>query len=141
MTYGECARSARKAAGYATQQALADACGLSWSTISALESGARLPRLSNLLKICRTLDMTPEAYLCGSPVICAPWYWSRNPNAAMRRCRQRAGLSLMALAEKSGITANTIFLQENGTSDPRMHLVMILAKALGVGLDEYLGFI
>lgn len=141
MNYGDWARSARKAAGYTTQQSLADDCGLSWSTISALESGARLPRLSNLLKICRTLNLTPAAYLCGSPVICAPWYWSMDPTTAMRRCRQRAGLSLMALSKKSGFTANTIMLQENGVSDPGMFAVIRLAEALGVGLDEYLGFI
>lgn len=59
--------------------------------------------------------------------------------AAMRRARQRAGLSLRKLSARAGVTRQAISLLERGRREGNLSAVIPLADALGLSLDEYLG--
>ena len=55
------------------------------------------------------------------------------------RLRERAGLSQEALAEKLGVTRQTVSNWENGRATPDAHKLAKLCEVLGVGADELLG--
>lgn len=52
---------------------------------------------------------------------------------------ERQGLTVMRLAEKSGIAHPNIWGYMNGRMEPRMEKLIRLAKALGVSLDWLCG--
>ena len=57
--------------------------------------------------------------------------------ALLRRLRIRAGLSQEALAQRAGLSADTVAALEAGRRrQPRAFTVGLLADALGLGLDE-----
>jgi transcriptional regulator with XRE-family HTH domain len=55
----------------------------------------------------------------------------------LRMLRARAGLSIRALAEKSGLNVNTLSLIENGKTSPSVSTLQQLAVALGVPVTEF----
>lgn len=57
----------------------------------------------------------------------------------MRACRKAAGLTLRELAEKSGVWFGTINRLEMGHNDGSIVTIELLADALGVSIDEYIG--
>lgn len=58
----------------------------------------------------------------------------------MRRARQQAGLTIVQLSELSGVTKKTITDLELGhVSYGRLDNIMLLADALGLSIDEYVG--
>lgn len=56
-----------------------------------------------------------------------------------RRARVRAGITIKKLSEMTGIAPNTIIYFEKGRSDPSINNVEILADALGLSIDDYIG--
>ncbi len=58
---------------------------------------------------------------------------------AIQKIRKDQGLSLRALAEKSGVSADTIFHIEHGNRKPKADTLEKLARALGVGIETLLG--
>ncbi|MDD3437047.1 MAG: helix-turn-helix transcriptional regulator [Candidatus Gastranaerophilales bacterium] len=52
--------------------------------------------------------------------------------------RVRKGLSQEQLAELVGTSSRTVGLIENGVQQPKILLVVNLAKALGVDINEFL---
>ena len=58
---------------------------------------------------------------------------------AMREARLRAGLTLMQLEEKSGISRHTIGRMERGDHDANLVSVVMCADALNISVDEYIG--
>lgn len=58
---------------------------------------------------------------------------------ATRRARERKGLTRKKLAELSGVSVNVIKDIEHGRCNPRLATVELLADALGLPLDEYVG--
>ncbi|MDH2325990.1 helix-turn-helix transcriptional regulator [Cereibacter sp. SYSU M97828] len=50
--------------------------------------------------------------------------------------RKASGLTIAALAEKTGIRAATISEIESGKIDPRLSTVKTLASAIGVDIDD-----
>jgi transcriptional regulator with XRE-family HTH domain len=54
----------------------------------------------------------------------------------IRTARRAAGLSQVRLAERVGVDHRTIHRIEYGTSDPRLGLLLQIAHAVGVPLDE-----
>lgn len=54
---------------------------------------------------------------------------------ALKRAREFAGLSMRQLAEKAGVSANTVSLIEAGQSCPRADVLAALAKALNTTMD------
>ena len=55
----------------------------------------------------------------------------------LRELRQQRGLSLRALAELSGLSANTISLIERGAASPSVSTLQRLATALGVHISHF----
>ena len=63
----------------------------------------------------------------------------RSIGQSMRICRVSKGLSVEALAERSGVSRGTIYHSERDESYPGVLVLTALADALDVGLDEYIG--
>ena len=57
--------------------------------------------------------------------------------ARLRMLRAGAGLSIRALAEKSGLNVNTLSLIENGKSSPSVSTLQQLASGLGVPVTAF----
>lgn len=57
----------------------------------------------------------------------------------MRMHRERAGLSQYELADLSGVTQKTIYALENNKNNGSVTTVELLADALGLSIDEYVG--
>ena len=56
-----------------------------------------------------------------------------------RAARMRAGLQQKELAKRSGLPPATISNFEMGKTTPRIDTVELLADALGLSIDEYIG--
>ncbi len=58
----------------------------------------------------------------------------------VKECRKQKGWSQQKLAEKTGLSFNTVTKIEQGVGDsPTLKTLLKLADALGVGLDELVG--
>ena len=55
----------------------------------------------------------------------------------LKRLRETAGLSQRELAEKAGMHLFGVAKLEQELRDPKWSTVMVLAKALGVGVEEF----
>lgn len=58
---------------------------------------------------------------------------------AAKEARLRKGFSIQELSEKSGVTLNSIYRLENDKNTPLLSTVELLADALGLSIDEYVG--
>ena len=58
---------------------------------------------------------------------------------AIRKARKKRGYTMPRLAKKLGIQVQTIYQWEAGISEPRCWLLIALADALNVSLDELVG--
>jgi transcriptional regulator with XRE-family HTH domain len=56
---------------------------------------------------------------------------------ALRRLRDASGLSIRALAERSGLAVNTLSLIENGKSSPSVSTLQMLAQGLQVPIAAF----
>ena len=59
-----------------------------------------------------------------------------NPRIKLKLARVEHGLTQAELAEKVGVTRQTIGLIENGGYNPTLHLCTAIAKALGKTLND-----
>ena len=57
-------------------------------------------------------------------------------NDAMREARQRAGLSQQALADKLGVSRQTVNAIESGDYNPTIRLCVGICRVLGVTLND-----
>ena len=60
---------------------------------------------------------------------------------AARIARERKGVTKRTLAKRSGVHINIIDRLERGKTDPRLSSVELLADALGISVDEYIGHV
>lgn len=58
---------------------------------------------------------------------------------AMRAAREKAGLTRNKFAKKSGVAVSCISVYERDEFEPKISRVEILADALGISIDEYIG--
>lgn len=58
---------------------------------------------------------------------------------AAKKTRIRKGFSIQELSDLSGVTLNSIYRLENDKNTPLLSTVELLADALGVSIDEYVG--
>jgi len=59
----------------------------------------------------------------------------------IRKCREKLGLTQQELANKVGLSQETISQYENGTRTPNVNVAKKIAKALGESLDDiFFGF-
>lgn len=59
--------------------------------------------------------------------------------AAMMRARVKAGMSRDELAEISGVSLSAISNWERDKNAPSVDVLELVADALGLGIDEYVG--
>lgn len=59
--------------------------------------------------------------------------------ARLRRLRDRRGMTLAALAERTGVSVSTLSRLEAGRRRPTLEQLLPLAKAYGVTLDDLVG--
>lgn len=64
---------------------------------------------------------------------------SNDRGLSMRRAREKAGLTCRELEDLSGISFNTIAAIERGARAGNISTIELLADALKIGLDEYIG--
>lgn len=57
----------------------------------------------------------------------------------MRKWREKRGLSQYELSELSGVTQKTIWALEHDKNNGSVTTVELLADALGLSIDEYVG--
>lgn len=57
----------------------------------------------------------------------------------MRYARKQAGLTIRQLSKISGVDSTTIGFIENGRSQGNISTIEMLADALGLSIDEYIG--
>lgn len=57
-----------------------------------------------------------------------------------RRAREKKFISIKELSFISGVPKNTISRVEHDLVDPRLSTIELLAEALGVSIDEYVGY-
>jgi len=58
---------------------------------------------------------------------------------AMRAARERAGLSVRALAKRADIAFMTVYRLEKENHNGSITTIELLADALGISIDEYTG--
>jgi transcriptional regulator with XRE-family HTH domain len=64
----------------------------------------------------------------------------RHPQKKGKMCQKQKGWTQQKLAEKTGLSFNTITKIEQGIGDsPTLKTLLKLADVLGVGLDELVG--
>ena len=73
----------------------------------------------------QALDVTKGNSCCSSEVMVG---------SRLRRLRHEQGLSIRSLAEKCGLSMNTLSLVENNRTSPSVHTLNLLANGLGVPL-------
>lgn len=57
----------------------------------------------------------------------------------MRKAREAAGLSISELAFRAGTSVSGLGLLERGTNNGNIVTIELLADALGISIDEYIG--
>lgn len=113
---------------FKTLQSFADALGVDRSQIShILRKGYcqadTMKKLADTLGIpCK--DLAPESVSHNKPLM----------------CRIERGISVEELVAKSGVSRTTIGTLESGTGNITAFNAFCLAKALGLTMDEYLGY-
>lgn len=58
---------------------------------------------------------------------------------AMKKAREEAGLTVSNLSTLSGVATTNIYQYEKDINKPRVDTAEILADALGISIDEYIG--
>ena len=142
MTMGEHARLARIAAGLTVTKLAGDA-GLRESNIYNIETDKRSPSLVQLVSITSVLRIGMDEYLGLPPR--RPFWEERNrrttsPGEWARYLRaEKHFLSLRELSDRSGVNTQTITHFEKGRTVPRLNVLLELANAMDMSLDEYIG--
>lgn len=57
----------------------------------------------------------------------------------MKMMRRRAGLTQKTLADIALVSEGTVYLLENDKVNPSIEVIVALADALGIGVNEYIG--
>lgn len=135
---GDRLKQLRKAAGL-TQAELAEKVGSHTITVSRWETDEREPTWTNIAALAKALGVDCTAFLPPADVEekegskMSAWNGAR-----LRELRVAAGLSQSALAERAGVTRDTVAQWEANNREPIWTNVVALAKALGVDCSAFL---
>ena len=122
------------------QAELAAAAGISPPTISLWERGKSDPSMFALQCACDALGATLTEYVTGN-TIDPPKAAQRGAEAAtMKRNRKNAKYSRARLARNAGISEQSLYSYETGLREPGLSAMQKLSAALGMTIDEYIGF-
>ena len=118
---------------------LADMMGTEQSTIAKLENGAGYPKLPTLYKISEALNISVSDILAESPPSKDGMLSPEEVGANIRKWRTMRGLGVKKLAEKSGVSRNSIRNLETGKCMSFLLTYQYIAEALGVTVGTLLG--
>lgn len=124
-----------------SQEELAKKSGLSHLTIWRLENWESNPSLTSLIFICDVLGISITEYTTGRKPIRAPLSREYDSAAVMRRWREKAGMDVPTLSERTGVSASMIWAYEAGQRSPTLKKLEALAAAFDISIDEYVGFL
>ncbi len=122
-----------------SQFRLADMMGTEQSTIAKIEKGAGYPKLSTLYKIGEALNIPVSDILAESPPSKDGMLSPEEVGANIRKWRIMRGLGVKKLAEKSGVSRNSIRNLETGKCMSFLLTYQYIAEALGVTVGTLLG--
>lgn len=122
-----------------SQFRLADMMGTEQSTIAKIEKGAGYPKLSTLYKIGEALNISVSDILAESPPSKNGTLSPEEVGANIRKWRTVRGLGVKKLAEKSGVSRNSIRNLETGKCMSFLLTYQYIAEALGVTVGTLLG--
>ena len=122
-----------------SQFRLADMMGTEQSTIAKIEKGAGYPKLSTLHKIGEALNIPVSDILAESPPSKNGMLSPEEVGANIRKWRTMRGLGVKKLAEKSGVSRNSIRNLETGKCMSFLLTYQYIAEALGVTVGTLLG--
>ena len=124
-----------------SQEALAEKSGLSHLTIWRLENLESNPGLTSLIFICDVLGISITEYTTGRKPLRAPQSREYDSAAVMRRWRERAGIDVPTLSERTGVSPSMIWAYEAGQRSPTLKKLEALAATFDISIDEYVGFL
>lgn len=140
MTYGEHAQQARRRAGLTTRQ-LQELSGVSRNTITLIELDRCYSALNKVLKITEALGIGLNEYFGIAPS--KPHWEERGEESIGAFAKyQREHVFLLSkvdLSKRSGVNDMTIYTLETEKRQAATLTVLVLAKALGLSPDEYIG--
>lgn len=112
---------------------LSKAAGAGENTITQIEAGARLPRLSLIERLASVLQVSPAYLAFGHDTPCedAPDRRCLGMAARLHEVRTLRGLSMRDVARSAGCAPGTVRSTELGAT-PTVDTAEVLANALGV---------
>ena len=121
---------AKKVAAFRAERGLnlkemADEIGISFSYLSAIEREVKKPSLEVVRKLAAAMNV-PASYLFSEPAK------STSVGAKLRLIREGRGITLVDLAEFSGLDLDYLTALEAGTTQPTLAEMEILAEVLDV---------
>ncbi len=132
MKIGEKIKAARISANM-TQAELAEKLGVAYQNIGQLESGKRKPKLETIQKIADALGVS-VSYLSGI----------ENDTSLIsyliKDARERAGMTMEDLAQKSGIPVSLLEDYERGSKKPGIEELTKISHSIGVSVYSLADF-
>ena len=124
MSIGEQIKAMRKIRGL-TQKELAEKCSMADSAVRKYESGKIVPKIEMLKRIADALEMPVGAFLPSMGL-------GESTGSRIKIARERQGVTQAELAEKMGVTPQTISQYERNIINPKPETIKKFADALGV---------
>lgn len=132
MTIGERIRETRKSRGL-TQRELGERLGLSYQSIAQWENDLRKPKFETIQKIADALGVS-VSYLSGI----------ENDTSLIsyliKDARERAGMTMEDLAQKSGIPVSLLEDYERGSKKPGIEELTKISHSIGVSVYSLADF-
>lgn len=122
-----------------SQFRLADMMGTEQSTVAKIEKGAGYPKLPTLYKISEALNTSVSDILAESTPSKKGMLSPEEVGANICKWRTLRGLGVKKLAEKSGVSRNSIRNLETGKCMSFLLTYQYIAEALGVTVGTLLG--
>ena len=124
MSIGKQIKAMRKIRGL-TQKELAEKCSMADSAVRKYESGKIVPKIEMLKRIADALEMPVGAFLPSMGL-------GESTGSRIKIARERQGVTQAELAEKMGVTPQTISQYERNIINPKPETIKKFADALGV---------
>lgn len=124
MSIGKQIKAMRKIRGL-TQKELAEKCSMADSAVRKYESGKIVPKIEMLKRIADALEMPVGAFLPSMGL-------GESTGSRIKIARARQGVTQAELAEKMGVTPQSISQYERNIINPKPETIKKFADALGV---------
>lgn len=122
-----------------SQFRMADMMGTEQSFIAKLEKGASYPKVSTLYRYAECVGLTLSDILAESPPAKKGMLSPEEIGENIKKWSALRGMSIKGLAEKSGVSRNSIRNLETGKCMSFLLTYQYIAEALGVTVGTLLG--